>query len=39
MSDEIILEIKNAKEKGYDEDAIIEALGVTVEDVQAALGE
>lgn len=39
MSDETILEIKNAKEKGYDEDAIIEALGVTAEDIKDAFGE
>lgn len=39
MSDEMILEIKNAKEKGYDEAAIIEALGVTAEDVKTAVGE
>lgn len=39
MSDEMILEIKNAKEKGYDEAAIVEALGVTAEEVKAAVGE
>lgn len=39
MSDEMILEIKNAKEKGYDEAAIVKALGITAEDVKLALGE
>ena len=39
MSEEMILEIKNAKEKGYDEAAIVEALGITVEEVKAAVGE